>query len=410
MQSRFPPIPFRRSLLVFVIAFSVFPVACSGDSVDLVDKGPAPPPPAPIAVTTLPSLPDLVDIDLVPVATGIEEPTALAPAPSIAETFIVGRLGILTTATSAGDEVVLDIEDRVGQEISEQGFLGFAVHPQFPQDPRGIAVYTNHDLDVIVASFDWNGETFDPATEKEILLVEQPHKYHQGGGVQFGPQGYLWLSFGDGGGDSDKYRNGQNPFTLKGTIVRIDIDHGDPYRIPPTNPFVDGDDGAQEAWAFGLRNPWRFWVDGSQILIADVGQSEVEEINLVSTEKGGYNFGWPVVEGDRCYLAATCTTEGFTAPMLALEHMSTCAIIGGVVYRGSTIPELHGQYVYGDYCAGSIHSVPVGDGALGEAIEWTPLTGTHKLLSTFGLDHNGELLMATLSGEVFRFEPIRAGS
>jgi hypothetical protein len=345
---------------------------------------------------------------LEPLATGLDHPVSIAPAPGIETTFVVERSGRVSTLQSAGSEVVLDITARVGWEISEQGFLGFAVHPSFPHDPRGFAVYTNVDEDVVVASFDWSPEgIFDTTSEQFILKVPQPHFYHQGGGITFGPDGYLWLSFGDGGGIGDSYENGQNPHTLNGTVVRIDVDSAHPYAIPPTNPFVWGSGGAPEVWAFGLRNPWRITVDRDTIFIADVGQQSEEEINVAPTSGGGLNFGWPVMEGTLCYEADTCEGDALTPPTLTITRERACAVIGGPVYRGVDIVELHGHYVFGDHCFGWMRSAPVTDGDLGLVVDWEPMLGKIGNITTFGLDHHGELIVATLDGEVFRIAAVR---
>jgi glucose/arabinose dehydrogenase len=357
--------------------------------------------------TTVADVPPLDGLRLEVVAEGLEHPVSIAPAPGVDDTFIVERTGRVVTASSSGRDAVLDITSRVGWQISEQGFLGFAVHPEFPSDPRAWAVYTDLDEDVVVGQFTWNGERFDASSERRVLEVPQPHYYHQGGGITFGPRGYLWLSFGDGGGIGDRYRNGQDPTTLNGTIVRIDVDNGDPYAIPPDNPFVDGTDGAPEVWAYGLRNPWRVTVVDRIVLIADVGQEGAEEIDVVAATDGGRNFGWPIMEGDQCFEASTCDMEGLTGPTLVLARDDLCALIGGPVYRGDAIPELRDQYVFGDHCSGWMHSAVVDGTRLGAITDWEPMLGSLGNITTFGLDQHGELLVANLDGVVARIVPVR---
>jgi glucose/arabinose dehydrogenase len=242
------------------------------------------------------------------------------------------------------------------------------------------------------------------------MVVPQPHKYHQGGGIAFDPAGHLWLSFGDGGGIGDRYGNGQDPTTLNGTLVRIDIDNGDPYAIPPGNPWLGSDAGADEVWAYGLRNPWRFAIDGDQIVIADVGQYEAEEVNVVTAGDGGYNFGWPVMEADACFDATECDATSMTAPVLTLPHERLCAIIGGPVYRGTDIPELHGHYLFGDHCVGWVRSAPLLDGSLGSVTDWEAELGTLGHITSIGVDHDGELLVVNLEGELLRIVPVRDGA
>jgi glucose/arabinose dehydrogenase len=385
-----------------IIVFAFVAAACAPTGLAI-----GPERPAPSSTTTIPrEVAPLEGLSLEAVAQGLSNPVALAAAPGITDTFIVERTGTIVTASSAGSTTVLDIADKVTTERNEQGLLGFAVHPDFPSDPRGFAIYTDLEGDVIVASFTWTGSEFDPASERPVLTVPQPHFYHQGGGITFGPRGYLWMSFGDGGGIGDRYENGQNPSTLMGSIVRIDVDNADPYAFPPTNPFLDGG-GAPEVWAFGLRNPWRITIDGDTLIIADVGQDAAEEINVVSVDEPGLNFGWPVMEGYDCYESKSCDDAGMTPPTKVLERKRICALIGGPVYRGSAIPELYGQYVYGDFCVGWVRSAPIVDGTLGEVTDWEATLGNFGMITSFGLDEDGELLVATFEGDVFRIVPDR---
>ncbi|MCB1246205.1 MAG: PQQ-dependent sugar dehydrogenase, partial [Acidimicrobiia bacterium] len=178
----------------------------------------------PTSTTTtvvLPEVPPLVGLTTELVADGLDEPVTVVPVPPLDTLLVAERIGRIVEIASDGTQnTVLDVVDRVGWDINEQGFLAIAAHPDFPDDPRIVAIYTNIDRDVVVSTFDWTGDTFDPNSETPILTVPQPHQYHQGGGIVFGPAGYLWMSFGDGGGNGDPYGNGQNPFTLNGTVVR----------------------------------------------------------------------------------------------------------------------------------------------------------------------------------------------
>jgi glucose/arabinose dehydrogenase len=392
--------PFAFAWLVLVVAIA----GCGGGE-------PAPVGPQRATTTTtlpdLPSPPPLERLALEPVAEGLSEPVAIATARAIDEVFIVERTGRIVTLSSDGRDAVLDLNSRIGWEVNEQGLLGLAVHPDFPRDPRGFVVYTDTDFDVVVSSFTWNGDRFDASSEHVVLEVAQPHKYHQGGGILFGPRGDLWLSFGDGGGNGDPYGNGQNPDTLNGTIVRIDVDNADPYAVPPDNPFVESDDGAPEVFAYGLRNPWRFTIDGDNLIIADVGQYSAEEIDIVSVSGGGENFGWPVLEADECFEAETCDRDGMTMPVVVIPHERVCAIIGGVVYRGTAIPELHGHYLFGDHCVGWMRSAPVEGSGLGRIKDWEATLGSLGMVTTFATDPDGEVLIANLEGEVHRLIPVR---
>ena len=162
-----------------------------------------------------------------------------------------------------------------------------------------------------------------------------------------------------------------------------------------------------EIWAYGLRNPWRFAIDGSTIIIADVGQETAEEINVASIYDGGLNFGWNTMEGFGCFDAETCDDTGMTPPVVALDRDTSCAIIGGPVYRGTAIPELHGHFVFADYCRGWIRSMPLVDGELGQMVDWEPQLGRLGNVAVLGTDHTGELLVTLLDGTVARIVPIR---
>ncbi len=393
----------RAGLPIVIVTVAITLAACSSDTAGEETATTDTRPPITTTSVDLPTVDPLVGLTTEKVASGLSEPVGITSHPGFG-VFVAERTGSVALLSNDETKTVLDIEARVGWDINEQGFLGIALHPDFPTDPRLFTVYTNTDLDVIVTSFDWDGTGFDPDTESEILLVPQPHQYHQGGGIAFGPQGYLWVTFGDGGGVGDRYENGQNPFTLNGTVVRIDVDTDGSYAVPAANPFVEGG-GDPAVWAYGLRNPWRISFDGSYIFIADVGQYQAEEINVASIDDGGLNFGWPIREGTDCYEAETCESEGLTPPTLDVPHEGTCAVIGGPVYRGTDIPEIHGHYVFGDFCTGWIRTSPVDD--LARYTDWSTDIPRLGMLSTFGLDIAGELLMATLEGDVYRIVPVR---
>lgn len=390
----------RSTLLAIVVC--VIASACSSGTVTVVAT-----PDESTTTAALPETPDtLVDIEIMTLASGLSDPVAFAAAPGIERTFVVERIGRITTLDRPSSPV-LDITDQVGWDVNEQGLLGAAVHPSFPEDPRAFVVYTNLDRDVVITSFDWNGAVFDASSEREVLLVPQPHFYHQGGGIAFGPRGLLWVSLGDGGGGGDKRQNGQDPTTLRGTFVRIDIDAATPYGIPDSNPFPSGEEGAPEVWAFGLRNPWRFAFDGAQLVVADVGETTSDEINVVPVDAPGLNYGWPIMEGVSCFRDDPCDEEGLVVPVHVVPRKRSCAVIGGPVYRGSRIPEMFGHFIYGDFCVGWVRSAPLLDGALGPEINWETMFGTVGMITSFGLDHEGELLIATIEGNILGLQPVR---
>jgi len=231
--------------------------------------------------------------------------------------------------------------------------------------------------------------------------------------IAFGADGDLYASFGDGGGGGDTYHNGQNKQTLHAKILRVDVDHNTPYRIPPDNPWAAGG-GVGEMYAWGLRNPWRFSIDlpTGDLYIGDVGQGQFEEIDVIPHGTSGQNFGWPIYEADTCFGAATCTApERYTPPTLAYDRRggSECAVMGGVVYRGTCMPDYVGTYFYGDYCAGEVNSFVYADGQATQRQSHTvDLDPTHLLqgrLTSFGTDGFGELYVTALqSGVVYRIE------
>jgi hypothetical protein len=247
----------------------------------------------------------------------------------------------------------------------------------------------------------------DLASEKLVIEIDRlPSALRQNGGMmQFGPDGYLYIASGDNG----QYDiNPQDPSTMKGAILRIDVDSADPYTSPIDNPWADGT-GASEVWAIGLRNPWRFFIDYAEnmIYIGDVGQSAWEEIDAVPLEQAGYNFGWPQLEGSSCWSPGTgCQTEGMTMPVVVYGHDEGCSVTGGVVYRGTQIPELIGHYFFSDWCNGWIRSFRLEDGVAGDVKEWTEL-GNVGQVSSFGVDADNEILFVTSGGLLARLVPVR---
>ena len=283
---------------------------------------------------------------------------------------------------------VLDISDQVTNQ-AEQGLLSIALHPT---DPRLYLHYTDNNGDTAVSEFTLTSPTeADPASERPMLSVEDPAPNHNGGMLQFTPDGTLMLGLGDGGGADDRYGNGQNPDTLLASLVEMRVD-GDP------SPFK---------YATGLRNPWRFWIDGETLFVADVGQDEFEEVNVVPLAPGA-NYGWPISEGLHCFQAAagSCDTSGHVIPVLEVEHgdAGTCSITGGFVYRGSAIPQLNGHYFYSDYCGGYLRSFLYANGSATEQRDWTEQVGVAGQVTGFGIDGQGEMYVAT-KGELLQVVP-----
>lgn len=345
------------------------------------------------------------DVALRQVASGLERPVHLTAPAGDDRVFIVeqvGRIRILS-AGRIRPTAYLDITDRVGAG-GERGLLSVAFHPDFAQNGYLYVNYTDLAGDTRVERYqaDPDADTVDPSTATLILSVEQPFANHNGGLNVFGPDGMLYIGLGDGGSGGDPHGNGQNTATLLGSILRIDVDGGAPYTIPPDNPFVNGG-GRPEIWAYGLRNPWRFSFDekAGLIYIADVGQSEWEEINVQPAGEGGLNYGWNVLEGSHCFEAPECDAAGLIRPTLEYSHDEGCSVTGGAVYRGSKVLSLFGHYVYGDFCEGWIRSFRYdGDDTVEDASEWD--IGDIGNILSFGADATGELYVLTAEGQVYR--------
>jgi glucose/arabinose dehydrogenase len=303
-------------------------------------------------------------------------------------------------------EPFLDITGDVDSGGNEQGLLGLAFHPGYADNGRFFVYVTNNggDTEVLEYRVSDDPNRADAGSQRELLEVVQPASNHNGGMLEFGPDGYLYVGLGDGGGADDQFGNGQRPDTLLGTILRLDVDSFEPYAIPPDNPFVDGG-GAREVWAYGLRNPWRFSIDAATntLYIGDVGQSRFEEIDAVDLGLGGLNYGWPAAEGNDCR-EGDCS--GFTAPVLTYGHGEGCSVTGGYVYRGEAMPELDGHYFYADWCGGWVRSFRF-DGTVSDEIDWSSELGAIGAITSFGTDTAGELYIATGEGTVFKLVPVR---
>jgi len=345
------------------------------------------------------------------VATGLRAPVYVTSLPGDDRLFVVEQDG--TIAIIEDDEVLpthfLDIQDRVSC-CGERGLLGLAFHPDYASNGYFYVNYTDEeggDTRVERYSVTADPNVADPSSGLLILTIEQPQSNHNGGQVEFGPDGMLYIALGDGGGRGDPDDNGQDLTSLLGKMLRIDVDNGSPYAIPADNPFIDDENARPEIWAWGLRNPWRFAIDGpgGRFYIADVGQSQLEEINVVPLDEGGLNFGWNTMEGTSCYEASSCDEEGLTLPVLEYDHGEGCSITGGLVYRGSAIPEMAGHYVYADYCSGWLRSFLMNDDGPTMEREWTEVQQLSTVTS-FGRDANGEIyVMSGGAGELFRIVP-----
>jgi glucose/arabinose dehydrogenase len=303
----------------------------------------------------------------------------------------------------------LDISGKI-LSGSEMGLLGLAFHPEYETNGYFFVNYTmNGPARTVVARYrvdSVDADAADPSSELILLEVLQPFSNHNGGQIAFGTDGYLYISFGDGGDGGDPQGHGQNRSTLLGTIARIDVDNPvgqSNYGIPPDNPFAGDTSGyREEIFAYGLRNPWRFSIDSAsgRIWTADVGQNRIEEIDII--EKGR-NYGWKVMEGTLCFSPATgCDTTGLTMPAWEYGRSLGNSVTGGYVYRGSLVPELAGKYIYGDFGSGRIWAL-THDGVNPPANE--ELLASGLLVSSFGVDQENELYVLGYSpGRVYKFK------
>ena len=287
-------------------------------------------------------------------------------------------------------------------ESSERGLLGLAFHPDYPSNGK---FYVNYTIgsSTLISEFQVSGNPnlADESSERILLQVTQPFTNHNGGMLAFDANGYLLIALGDGGGAGDPGDRAENPFSLLGKILRIDVDQkeaGREYAIPPDNPFASGG-GAPEVFQLGLRNPWRFTLDAGDLYVADVGQNQREEVTVLPGNTPGSDFGWNTWEGSLCY-EGPCVTGGFVFPQVEYSHSSGCSVTGGFVYRGSAIPGLGGRYFYGDFCGGWIKSFRYENSVVGSHRAHDSDLGSVPLLSSFGYDGFGELYVTSLQGGV----------
>jgi glucose/arabinose dehydrogenase len=344
-----------------------------------------------------------VAIKAEPVVTGLSSPVAITHAgDGSGRLFIILQAGriVIFDGAQVLSPPFLDISALV-LSGGERGLLGAAFHPNYVGNGFFYVSYTDAAGDSVIARYSVSVDPnrADSASGVILLTITQPFSNHNGGQLQFGPDGYLYISIGDGGSGGDPQNNGQNLGNLLGKILRIDVDTAFPFAIPADNPFVGVAGVREEIWSYGLRNPWRFSFDRltGDLFIGDVGQASWEEVDFqLATSTGGENYGWRRMEGSSCFNPPTNCNDGtLVLPILQYDHtLGRCSVTGGYRYRGSANPDLEGIYFYGDYCTGRIWGAKE-DGLGG----WTTteLLDTPFLISTFGEDESGELYVADLS-------------
>jgi glucose/arabinose dehydrogenase len=340
--------------------------------------------------------------------TGLHRPVYLTHDADPSRLYVVeqdGRVRLIADG-SLQPKPVLDVSDRVSSAGSEQGLLSVAFPPSHQKGGTFYVNYTDVHGSTTVSRFrvlQGDPHRADPASEQVILRITQPAANHNGGQLQFGPDGYLYVGMGDGGRAGDPWGNAQNPASLLGKMLRLDVSSAEAYRIPPDNPFVGQDSVRPEIWGLGLRNPWRFSFDRAtgDLYIADVGQNRFEEVHFHAFgSPAGVNYGWDIMEGRHCFEPASdCDRGGLMSPVAEYDHSLGCSVTGGIVYRGSHYPQLDGVYFYGDFCSGNIWGLrrdPSG--------EWSSalLLRSGLNISSFGEDSAGEVFVLDYqSGSVF---------
>jgi glucose/arabinose dehydrogenase len=322
--------------------------------------------------------------------------------------FVAEKGGVIKSFDNIdATEVVstfLDISNKTAT-ASELGLLGFAFHPDYKTNGFLYVTYTPSESLAVVSRFkvsETDANFVEESSETILLEIAQPETNHNGGQLAFGPDGYLYIASGDGGGTGDPDGNAQNLETLLGKILRIDVNNQDSglnYAIPTDNPFVENENARGEIYAYGLRNPWRFSFDNqtNTIWTADVGQDELEEIDLIV--KGG-NYGWNILEGTSCYQETECDATDLIAPLYEYGHSNNDkSVTGGYVYRGNEIPTLKGYYIYGDFISGRIWAIDqAGNNKL--------LIETGLSISSFGIDENNELYLCSFDGKIYELTTV----
>ena len=311
-----------------------------------------------------------------------------------------GKIKILNQNGSVNSTPFLDIEDRVSTNANERGLLGLAFHPNYPENPFFFVNYTNNSGATTISKFSVSADQNIANDSETILLaINQPYANHNGGCINFGPDGNLYIGMGDGGSGGDPQNFSQNTESLLGKMLRINVNSG-AYSIPENNPYGD------EIWSVGLRNPWKFSFDSlnGDLWIADVGQNEFEEINMVQNNPANINYGWRCYEGNEPYNLSGCPDEGLTFPVSTYSHYSSgdfkCSITGGYVYRGNQISGLNGVYFFADYCSGEIGLL-----SKNENDEWDMSLAFPNINGSwvsFGEDINGELYIASINGGIYK--------
>jgi glucose/arabinose dehydrogenase len=372
-----------------------------------------------LLAVTVPGLaqeaPSSSSVTLTLVATGYTRPLLVTHAGDGSNRlFVVEQTGVIWIIENATplETPFLDVSDLISPDAlnlrgySERGLLGLAFHPNYEENGQFYINYTDLGGDTVVARYlvsEDDPNIADPNSATTLLTQFQPYPNHNGGHMEFGPEGYLYIGFGDGGSGGDPQGYAQSLGTLLGKILRIDVDNGDPYTVPDDNPFVGQPGASPEIWAYGLRNPWRFSFDAEtgDLYIADVGQGDYEEVNFQPADSpGGENYGWKVYEGTHPYTGGTL--ENAVMPVGEYDHSQGVSVSGGYVYRGTQIPSLEGIYFYGDFGSGTIWYLYQDSSDNWQSVVFIQNSGYN--ISSFGTDEQNELYLVDYAGSIYRFD------
>jgi glucose/arabinose dehydrogenase len=338
---------------------------------------------------------------------------ATAPAGD-ARLFVVERAGriVVVQGGARSPAPFLDISTRVNT-AGEGGLLSMAFDPRYASNGFFYVYFTEATGDIAIERFRVSPADPNVAEPVPLRILTIPHRSfsnHKGGLVSFGPDGFLYLGTGDGGGNGDPLGNAQNLDSLLGKLLRIDVDNAStaiPYSIPATNPFLGQPNRRAEIWAYGVRNPWRYAFDAptGRLYIADVGEARFEEVDVNAADSAGLNYGWNVTEGASCFRGDPCDKAGVTLPVLAYGHDANggCSITGGFVYRGNAFPEMQGRYFYSDLCSGWLRSFVYSGGGATDQQQFIANMGT---IVSFGEDGQKELYVLTAAGQVLRINRV----
>ena len=391
----------KKIWIVFIVLSLLIPYASAQDDPEEV-------------TITRDTAPSASNVKLTPIVSGLNRPLYVTGAGDGSNRlFLVeqsGDIWIIEDGVKL-EQPFLDVSSLISpsalsNNYTEQGLLGLAFHPDYENNGQFFINYTDLAGDTVVARYNVslsNPNIADANSAQIIFQISQPFDNHNGGQIEFGPDGYLYISLGDGGSANDPLGAGQNTMLLLGSMLRIDVDSELPYAIPEDNPFVGDDSGADEIWAYGLRNVWRFSFDRAtgDLYMADVGQNLWEEINFQPADSaGGENYGWNVWEASHPF--ARGTAENHVLPFAEYSTSLGCAVTGGYVYRGQAIPDLEATYLFGDFCSGQVWA-----SYRDSEMQWntSPFLQTGLQISSFGEDEAGELYIVDYSGALYRLDP-----